>query len=68
MPGLTYRDYYVGQGGRGAPLTHLLFVRVEQGRQARTIEFEAPPDLVGVLDWFRGLPDFEAATDLRAAT
>jgi hypothetical protein len=66
MPGLTYRYYYAAQGGRGVPMTHLLYVRVEQGRQARTIEFEAPADLVGVLDWFRGLPDFEAATALRA--
>jgi hypothetical protein len=67
MSGLTYRYYYAGQGGRGDPVTHLLYVRVEQGRQAHTVEFEAPADLVGVLDWFRRLPDFEPAVHLRAA-
>lgn len=66
MPGLKYRYFYAGQGGRGSPPIHLLYVRVEQGHDARTLEFEAPADLVGVLEWFRGLSDLETAAHLRA--
>jgi hypothetical protein len=66
MPGLTYRYFYAGQGGWGTPTTHLLHVRIELDGQVRTMEFDAPADLVGVLGWFRGLPDLEAAAHLRA--
>ena len=55
------------QGGYGAPITHLLYVRVERGRDARTIEFEAPADLVAALEWFRQLPSLAAAAHLRAS-
>src|SRR5689334_18579453 len=67
MPGLTYRYFYAGQGGQGSPVRHLLYVRVEQGHDVRTLEFEAPVVLVGVLEWFRGLRDLEADVHLRAA-
>jgi hypothetical protein len=66
IPGLVYRYFYAGQGGRGAaPVTHLLYVRIEQGRDARTIEFESPADVVGALEWFRQLPSLAAAAHLR---
>jgi hypothetical protein len=67
MPGVPYRYFYAGQGGYGAPITHLLYVRVELGRDARTIEFESPADVVGALEWFRRLPSLSAAAHLRAA-
>ena len=49
-PDLPYRYFYAGQGGYGAPITHLLYVRVEHGREARTLELESPADLVGTLE------------------
>ena len=67
MPGLPYRYFYAGQGGHGAPITHLLYVRIELGRDARTLEFESPPDVVGTREWFRQLPSLAAAAHLRAA-
>src|SRR4051812_34202065 len=66
-PDLPYRYFYAGQGGYGAPITHLLYVRIELGHDARTIEFESPADVVGALEWFRQLPSLAAAAHLRAA-
>ena len=63
---LPYRYFYAGQGGHGTPLKHLLYVRVERGRDERTIEFESPEDLVTALQWFRQLPSLMAAAHLRA--
>jgi hypothetical protein len=69
MPGVPYRYFYAGQGGRGGnPITHLLYVRIEQGREGSTLEFEAPRELVGVLDWFSRLPAHAAAEHLLART
>ena len=65
---LPYRYFYAGQGGHGAPITHLLYVRIEQGNSERTIEFECPEDLVTALQWFRQLPSLMAAAHLRAPT
>jgi hypothetical protein len=65
-PGLSYRYFYAGRGGYGAPITHLLYVRVELARDARTLEFESPADLVEALEWFRQLPSLAAAAHLRA--
>jgi hypothetical protein len=64
-PGLPYRYFYAGQGGYGAPITHLLYVRIERGPDARTIELECPADLVSALEWFRQLPSLAAASHLR---
>lgn len=64
---LPYRYYYAGQGGHGTPLKHLLYVRVERGRDERTMEFESPVDLVTALQWFRQLPSLMAAAHLRAS-
>ena len=61
-----YRYFYAGQGGHGAPITHLLYVRVERGRDVRTVEVESPEDLVTALQWFRQLPSLMAAEHLRA--
>lgn len=66
MVDLPYRYFYAGQGGHGAPVTHLLYVRVERGRDARTIEFESPEDLVTALQWFRQIPSLAFAAHLRA--
>jgi hypothetical protein len=66
MVALPYRYFYAGQGGHGTPLRHLLYVRIERGRDARTIEFESPEDLVTALQWFRQLPSLMAAAHLRA--
>jgi hypothetical protein len=63
---LPYRYFYAGQGGYGAPITHLLYVRIERGRDARTVEVESPEDLVTALQWFRQLPSLMAAAHLRA--
>jgi hypothetical protein len=69
MPGVRHRYFYAGQGGRGGEqATHLLYVRVEQGRDVRTLAFEAPRELVGVLHWFRQLPTLAAAAHLVAPT
>ena len=69
MPGLHYRYFYAGQGGRGGDEgVHLLYVRVEQGQDARTLTFDAPRDLVGVLQWFQDLPTLSAAEHLVAPT
>jgi hypothetical protein len=65
-PGPPYRYFYAGRGGYGAPITHLLYVRVELARDARTVEFESPADLVEALEWFRQLPSLAAAAHLRA--
>jgi len=64
--GLPYRYFYAGKGGHGRPVTHLLYVRIERGRDERTIEFESPEDLVTALQWFRQLPSLIAAEHLRA--
>jgi hypothetical protein len=63
---LPCRYFYAGHGGRGAPVTHLLYVRVEQGEEARTIEFDSPEDLVSALQWFRQIPSLAFAAHLRA--
>ena len=65
-PELPYRYFYAGQGGYGAPpITHLLYVRIERGRDTRTLELESPGDLVAALEWFRQLPSLAAAAHLR---
>jgi hypothetical protein len=66
MAALPYRYFYAGHGGHGAPVTHLLYVRVERGRDERTIEFESPEDLVSALQWFRQIPSLAFAAHLRA--
>ena len=63
---LPYHYYYAGHGGRGAPITHLLYVRIERGGEERTIEFDAPEDLVSNLQWFRQIPSLAFAAQLRA--
>ena len=67
MAGVPYRYFYAGQGGHGSPIAHLLYVRVELGRDTRTLKFESPEDVVGALEWFRQLPNLAAAAHLRAA-
>lgn len=62
---LPYRYFYAGHGGRGAPVTHLLYVRIESGTESRTIEFDAPEDLVSALQWFRQIPSLAFAAQLR---
>jgi hypothetical protein len=67
MPGLEYRYFYAGQSGSMTdPVQHRLLIRVEQAANAKTLEFEAPRELVGVLDWFRGLQRLSEAEHLRA--
>lgn len=63
---LPYHYFYAGHGGRGAPVTHLLYVRVERGSDDRTIEFDCPEDLVSALQWFRQIPSLTFAAHLRA--
>jgi hypothetical protein len=65
-PGAPYRYFYAGQGGHGMPLVHLLYVRVERAGEERTLEFDAPADLVAALEWFRQLPSLGGAEHLRA--
>jgi len=64
--GFPYRYFYAGSGGHGAPITHLLYVRIERERSTRTIEFECPEDVVTALQWFRQIPSLEFAAHLRA--
>ena len=66
MAGFPYRYFYAGRGGHGAPVTHLLYVRIERDRSARTLEFECPEDVVTALQWFRQIPSLEFAAHLRA--
>ena len=63
---LPYQYFYAGHGGRGAPVTHLLYVRVERGSDDRTMEFDCPEDLVSALQWFRQIPSLTFAAHLRA--
>ena len=63
---LPYHYFYAGHGGRGAPVTHLLYVRVERGSDDRTIEFDCPEDRVSALQWFRQIPSLAFAAHLRA--
>src|SRR5438128_1476252 len=63
---LPYHYFYAGHGGHGAPVTHLLYVRIERGRDTRTMEFESPEDLVSALQWFRQIPSLAFAAHLRA--
>ena len=60
-----YRYFYAGKGGYGLPMINLLYVRIENGTEARTLEFEAPGELVDALQWFRQLPSLMAASPLR---
>jgi hypothetical protein len=66
MPEESYRYFYAGRGGFGSPMTHLLYVRIERGRESRTNTFESPADLVDALEWFRQLPSHAAASHLLA--
>jgi hypothetical protein len=63
---LPYHYYYGGHGGRGAPVIHLLYVRIEQGGEQRTIEFDASEALVSNLQWFRQIPSLAFAAHLSA--
>jgi hypothetical protein len=63
---LPYHYYYAGHGGRGAPVIHLLYVRIECGTEERTIEFDASEALVSNLQWFRQIPSLAFAAQLRA--
>ncbi len=63
---LPYHYFYAGHGGRGAPVTYLLYVRIERGSDDRTIEFDCPEDLVSALQWFRQIPSLAFAAHLRA--
>ena len=63
---LPYRYFYAGHGSHGLPVKHLLYVRIERGRDERTIEFESPEDLVNALQWFRQIPSLAFAAHLRA--
>ena len=62
---LPSRYFYAGKGGYGLPMIHLLYVRIEHGGETRTIELEAPAELVDALQWFRQLPSLMAAAALR---
>ena len=46
-------------------MINLLYVRIENGVEMRTIEMEAPVELVDGLQWFRQLPSLMAAAALR---
>ena len=46
---LPYRYFYAGHGGHGAPVTHLLYVRFERGRDAR--EGHGPPPWAPAHGW-----------------
>ena len=61
-----YHYFYAGHGGRGIPVTHLLYVRIERGSDDRTMEFDCPEELVSALQWFRQIPSLMFADHLRA--
>ena len=65
LAGSPYHYYYAGKGGHGWPVTHLLYVRIEHGVEMRTIELDAPLELVDALQWFRQLPSLMMAAALR---
>jgi hypothetical protein len=61
MPGSAYRYFFVsGQrtSARGKPR---MIVRVEQGRNAKQLEVDAPLDLLANMEWWRELRDFKLA-------
>lgn len=64
LPGAKYRYFFaigIRDSANGSPG---MTVRVEQGRSAKQIDFEAPKELVANLEWFRTLDDWNAADHL----
>jgi hypothetical protein len=63
MPGLRHRYYFAGaarlENGRA-----VMAVRVVQGRDIKTVDVEAPIDLVSNLVWFDKLADWTEADHL----
>jgi hypothetical protein len=61
MPGLKYRYFYAQSWGAVDSQTAKMTVRIEQGRDATTMEFEIPKELHANLLWFSQLKDADEA-------
>ncbi len=70
MPGLKHQYFYAGGSFRLINTETLelgdceIAVRVEQGKNGRTISFEAPKELMQNLNWAKQLKDFSEAAHL----
>lgn len=61
MPGLEYRYFYAGSCRPIDLQTDVMSVRIEQGRDATTRQFEITKELHSNLLWFSQLTQFEDA-------
>ena len=65
MPGLIHQYFLVGSSHSLDELEeHFIHVRVEQGRDAKNIKFQAPEELTANLQWFKEIKDFDEARHL----
>jgi hypothetical protein len=67
MPGLVCRYFFVPSYCRLDESHMMMTVRVEQGRDGKQMEIEAPRDLVANLKWFIELDDWQKAEHLHVA-
>jgi len=69
-PGIPHRYFFAGSASRVRVDSHRcrFSVRIESGRDAKSIEFEGPTSLVANLMWFAGLKAFNEASALRRFT
>ncbi|HYG98275.1 MAG TPA: hypothetical protein VD837_04030 [Terriglobales bacterium] len=67
LPGIHYRYFFTGRYGRkklnAEPV--LIGIRVEQGKNAKTIDFDCPTSLASNLVWFQALTDLQEAAALK---
>jgi hypothetical protein len=65
-PGLTYRYFFVPSvGGTIGASVRTTQIRVEQGKNGKQFDIEAPKELIANLIWFFELKDFVKAAHLK---
>ena len=67
MPGIEYRYFFTGSYGRKKPAEEraTFMVRIEQGDNATSSEFDGPTTLVSNLRWFMKLKDLSDVGPLK---
>lgn len=68
LPGISYRYFIVPSIGRRSEHTVRIYIRIEQGRDARQFPFDVPLSLGRNLYWFVQLKDFAAASHLHVTS
>ena len=65
MPGLKHRYFYAGSISKTKRSEiYKISIRVEQGKDSKNMDVEAPKDLVANLKWFYELRDLKEAAHL----